>query len=63
MSELREVDRLRLAVERLMDAQEEALVTARTSLDEGMPTEEVLVDIQDILTGASEDVRDILGEG
>jgi hypothetical protein len=63
MSEQREVERLRLAVERLMDAQEEALETARTSLDEGMPTEEVLVDIQDILTGASEDVRDILGEG
>jgi hypothetical protein len=63
MSEQQEVDRLRLAVERLMDAQEEALEAARSALDEGMPTEEVLVDIQDILTGASEDVRDILGEG
>jgi hypothetical protein len=63
MSEQQEVERLRLAVERLRDAQEEALEAARSALDRGMGTEEVLVDIEDILGGASEDVRDILGEG
>ncbi len=60
MSEQREVERLRRAVDLLMNAQEEALEAARSSLDEGEGTDDVLVDIEDILSGASEDVQQIL---
>ena len=60
MGEQREVERLRRAVDLLMNAQEEALEAARSSLDEGEGTDDVLVDIEDILSGASEDVQQIL---
>ena len=66
------VERLRTAVSRLMDAQREALDTARQALDrggEGLGTAEMivddlrvaLVDILDILGGASADVQSLLG--
>ena len=69
-----EVERLRTAVSRLMDAQEEALDTTRQALDrnsgEGFGTaetivddlREALVDVLDILDGASTDVKPLLGE-
>jgi hypothetical protein len=67
-----EVERLRTAVSRLMDAQEEALDTVRQALDrsgEGLGTAETivydlraaLVDVLDILDGASADVQPLLG--
>lgn len=65
-------ERLRQALARLMDAQQEALETADRVLELGMTDddwtentgrlEETLEDIRDILVGASEDVQDILGE-
>ncbi len=69
-----EVERLRTAVSRLMDAQEEALDTTRQALDRssgvGFGTaetivddlREALVDVLDILDGASTDVKPLLGE-
>jgi hypothetical protein len=72
MSE-RDVEPLRTAVSRMMDAQEEAMDTARQALDssdQGFGIEETLddlraalVDVLDILDGASTDVRRLLGEG
>jgi hypothetical protein len=57
-----EYDRLRRAVERLMDGQREALEVLRQTLeDDDMPTEDALGDLADILVGASEDARTILG--
>jgi hypothetical protein len=69
----REVEGLRTAVSRLMDAQEEALDTASQALDssgEGFDTAEelvnhlraALVDVLDILGGASADVQRLLGQ-
>jgi hypothetical protein len=56
-----EVERLRRAVKRLMDGQQEAL-DAIGQLLEGRDTltEEALVDLEDILEGTSEDARSIL---
>ena len=67
--------RLRQAVARLIDAQEEASDAARRGLDQGSAdvdyedtpevnarAEEALVDVLDILDGASSDVRAILGD-
>ncbi len=56
-----ENERLRGAVERLMDGQREALEVLRQALDDDVPTEDTLGDLEDILVGASEDVRTILG--
>jgi hypothetical protein len=56
-----ESERLRLAVERLLDGQREALEVLRRALDEGTPSEDVLADLEDILQGALEDARAILG--
>jgi hypothetical protein len=71
-----ESERLRRAVERLMDAQQEALEVIGRALDaegEGWEEDErpgaserletALVDVRDILEGAVEDARDILENG
>jgi hypothetical protein len=71
-----ESERLRRAVERLMDAQQEALEVIGRALDaggEGWDEDEqpgaserletALVDVRDILEGAVEDARDILENG
>ena len=56
-----ENDRLERAVERLMDGQLEALGVVRSALDgSGEPTEDVLVDLLDILEGAYQDARALL---
>ena len=52
---------LRRAVERLMDGQREALEVVRRALDEGTPAEGALEDLEDILEGAQDDARAILG--
>ncbi len=62
-----EPERLRQALVRLMDAQQEALEAADRVLEHGGPEdarrlEETLEDVRDILIGASEDVREILGD-
>jgi hypothetical protein len=49
------------AVERLMDGHREALEVLRRALDAEAPTEDALVDLEDILQGAQEDARAILG--
>jgi hypothetical protein len=56
-----ESDRLQRAVGRLMEGQSEALEVLRRALDEGTPSEDVLEDLEDILQGALEDARAILG--
>ena len=71
-----ESERLRRAVERLMDAQGEAIEVTGRALDaeaDGWDDDErpgvserletALVDVRDILQGALEDTRDILGDG
>ena len=74
MSE-QELERLRRAVDRLLDAQEDASDAAKRGLDwrrkdsdyeedssgASAHLEEALVDVLDILEGASSDVRDLLG--
>jgi hypothetical protein len=74
--ELGQLGRLRRAVNRLMDSQYEASEAANRGLDfggveeeenEGASSaharlEEALVDVRDILEGAAEDVRRILGD-
>jgi hypothetical protein len=58
-----ETQQLRLAVVRLMDGQREALRVIRRALeDEDGPTEDVLVDLEDILEGSSADASAILGK-
>lgn len=52
---------LRRAVERLMDGQREALEVLRRALDGEAPAEGALVDLEDILQGALDDARDVLG--
>jgi hypothetical protein len=56
-----ENERLRLALERLMDGQREALEVLRRSLDGEAPAGDVLGDLEDVLQGALEDARSILG--
>ena len=57
-----ESERLRQAVGRLVDGQREALEVLRQTLDaEGAPAEDALGDLEDILEGALEDARAILG--
>ena len=52
---------LRRAVERLMDGQREALEVLRRALDGEAPAEVALGDLEDILQGALDDARDVLG--
>jgi hypothetical protein len=56
-------DRLRQALERLLDGQQEALEVVRGTLEGSSQAsaEDALVELQDILEGASEDVRAVLG--
>jgi hypothetical protein len=56
-----EQQRLRRAVERLMDGQREALEVTRSALEGGAPSEDALVDLEDILEGSLEDARAMLG--
>ena len=56
-----EQQRLRRAVERLMEGQREALEVTRRALDEGTPAEDALADLEDILEGSLEDARAMLG--
>ncbi len=57
-----ERDRLRRAVERLMIGQREALgVIDREVEDQENSAQETLAEVQDILSGAYEDARTILG--
>jgi hypothetical protein len=56
-----ESERLRRAVERLLDGQREALEVLRRALDEGTPSEDALADLEDILQGSLEDARAMLG--
>jgi hypothetical protein len=56
-----ELERLRGAVERLIEGQREALEVLRRALDGGAPAEGALEDLEDILQGALEDARAVLG--
>ena len=61
-----ELERLRRALKRLMDGHREALgVIDREVEDLESSAQETLAEVQDILSGALEDARDILdgGEG
>jgi hypothetical protein len=44
-----------------MDGHRKALEVLRQTLDDDVPTEDTLGDLEDILVGASEDTRAILG--
>ena len=52
---------LRRAVERLMAGQREALEVLRQALDGEASAEGALVDLEDVLQGALDDARSILG--
>jgi hypothetical protein len=56
-----EQQRLRRALGRLVDGQREALEVVRRALDGEAPAGDVLGDLEDILQGALEDARSILG--
>jgi hypothetical protein len=57
-----ELDRLRRVVERLMAGHREALgVIDQEALDQESSAQETLAEVQDILSGAYEDARTILG--
>jgi len=56
-----ELERLRQALRRLFEGQQEALEVLRQALEEEAPTEEALGDLEDILEGSLEDARAILG--
>jgi hypothetical protein len=59
-----ELDRLRRAVERLMNGQREALgVIDQEVEDQESSAQETLAEVQDILSGAYEDAQTILEEG
>jgi hypothetical protein len=55
--------RLKKAVERLMDGQQEALDIVRAALEAGddARTDDALADLQDVLEGTLEDARADLG--
>ncbi len=58
-----ELDWLRRAVKRLMNGQQEALEAIEQTFEESEGIEQdILVDLQDILEGAYEDARNILGD-
>ena len=56
-----EQQRLRRALEWLVDGQREALEVVRGALDGETPAEDAMVDLEDILEGSLEDARSILG--
>jgi hypothetical protein len=57
-----ELERLRRALERLMSGQREALgVIEREVEDQESSAQETLAEVQDILSGAYDDARTILG--
>jgi hypothetical protein len=57
-----ELERLRRALERLMSGQQEALgIIDREVEDQESSAQETLAEVQDILSGAYEDARTILG--
>ena len=57
-----ELDRLRRVVERLMAGHREALgIIDQEALDQESSAQETLAEVQDILSGAYEDARTILG--
>jgi hypothetical protein len=57
-----ELDRLQRAVERLMAGQREALGVIERQIEEQETfAQETLAEVQDILSGAYEDARTILG--
>jgi hypothetical protein len=57
-----ENDRWRQALERLIEGQQEALEVLRQAVEGAdAPTEDTLLELEDILVGASEDMRSILG--
>jgi hypothetical protein len=56
-----ESERLRQALGRLVDGQREALEVLRRALDGEAPAEGALEDLEDILQGALDDARSILG--
>jgi hypothetical protein len=56
-----EHQRLRQALGRLVDGQREALEVTRRALDGQAPAEGALEDLEDILQGALDDARSILG--
>jgi HPt (histidine-containing phosphotransfer) domain-containing protein len=57
-----ELDRLQRAVERLMAGQREALGVIEQQIEEQETfAQETLAEVQDILSGAYEDARTILG--
>jgi hypothetical protein len=56
-----ELERLRRAVERLMEGQREALEVLRRALNGEAPAEEALEELEDVLQGALDDARAILG--
>jgi hypothetical protein len=56
-----ELYRLQRAIERLMAGHREALEVLRQALDEDAPVEDALGDLEDILQGALEDARAVLG--
>jgi hypothetical protein len=59
-----ELDRLRRAVERLMNGHREALgVIDQEVEDQETSAQETLAEVQDILSGASDDAQTILEEG
>jgi hypothetical protein len=59
-----ELDRLRRALERLMAGQGEALGVIDQEVEgRESSAQETLAEVQDILSGAYEDARAILGEG
>ena len=56
-----ENERLWRATERLVDGQREALEVLRRALDGEAPAEEALEALEDILQGALDDARSVLG--
>lgn len=66
MSGAEEAQHLRRALARLMEAQDEALEATDRALELAGEREErlegTLEDVRDILVGAADDVREILGE-
>jgi HPt (histidine-containing phosphotransfer) domain-containing protein len=56
-----ELERLRQAVRRLFEGQQEALEVLRQALEDDTPMEEALGGLEDIMEGSLEDARAILG--
>jgi hypothetical protein len=56
-----ELERLRQAVRRLFEGQQEALEVLRQALEDDTSMEEALGGLEDIMEGSLEDARAILG--